>query len=52
MLQGSRLWSVRSVDGGLSRRLSSRVVFTGHGAAESILLSCSIYEFHVSVTIP
>lgn len=26
--------------------------FYGHDAAENILLSCSIYEFHVSVTIP
>lgn len=24
----------------------------GHDAAENVLLSCSIYEFHVSVTIP
>lgn len=52
MLQGARVWSVRPVDSGLCRRLSSWVVSTGHDAAENVLLSCSIYEFHVSVTIP
>lgn len=40
------------LDGGLIQKAKFKGGFLGHTAAENMCLHCSIYEFHVLLTIP